>query len=137
MFRVEEIGHDRLEDLLGLLRERAAWLEKKNWKMWDASRLTIQEILKRYNEPRAYLAYDGDEAGGGAVGGFLLVDSDDHYWSSRTTPKPTITSRRRATRLFICTSSWCAWVSAEGDIRGGCSNGSRILGRRREWISSA
>ena len=38
MFRVEEIGHDRLEDLLGLLRERASWLEAKGCKMWEAAR---------------------------------------------------------------------------------------------------
>ena len=87
MFRVEEIGHDRLEDLLGLLRERAAWLEAKGCKMWEASRLTIPGILSRYHDPRAYLAFDGEEAEGGAVGGFLLVGSDEHYWSGKAGDK--------------------------------------------------
>ena len=38
VFRVDEIGHDRLEDLLGLLRERASWLEAKGCKMREAAR---------------------------------------------------------------------------------------------------
>ena len=91
VFRVEEAGRDRLEVLLGMLRERAAWLEARNWKMWEASRLTVQDILKRYHDPAAYLAFDGaeavDEARDEAVGGFLLVGSDDHYWSEKAGDK--------------------------------------------------
>ena len=83
VFRIEEAGQGRLEVLLGMLRERAAWLEAKGWKMWEASRLTIQDILSRYPDPVAYLAFDGDEA----VGGFLLVGSDDHYWSEKAGDK--------------------------------------------------
>ena len=119
VFRVEEAGRDRLEVLLGMLRERAAWLEARNWKMWEASRLTIQDMLRRYHDPVAYLAFDGaeardesvdeagdesvdeagdesvdeagdeavDEARDEAVGGFLLVGSDDHYWSEKAGDK--------------------------------------------------
>jgi len=45
MFKVEEIGYERIEELLAILIERAIWLESKDIKMWEVSKLTKEEIM--------------------------------------------------------------------------------------------
>lgn len=72
MLDVEELGYDRLEEYLSMLRERAAWLEAKGLPMWDPAYLERDAFVGRYGNPACYLMKDDDQA----VGGFALVDRD-------------------------------------------------------------
>jgi GNAT superfamily N-acetyltransferase len=76
MFRIEEIGYERLEELLSLLIERANWLINRNMKMWDISKLTKEELVTRYDSPKVFLAFEDQVI----VGGFLLSVVDLNYW---------------------------------------------------------
>lgn len=75
MFKIEEVGYERIEELLSILIERAIWLENKNIKMWEVSKLTKEEIISRYRSPKVFLGIDSD-----VVGGFLLSEIDTNYW---------------------------------------------------------
>ncbi|PKL24135.1 MAG: N-acetyltransferase [Spirochaetae bacterium HGW-Spirochaetae-3] len=78
MIDVEELDYDRLDDLLSMLRERAAWLEAKGMAMWDPTYLERDAFVARYGDPACFVFRDGDEA----VGGFILVDRDE-AWQER------------------------------------------------------
>jgi len=79
-FNVAEIGADRVEEFLSMLREREAWLEEKGSPMWDPAGLTAEAFAARYQGARVFLCYLDDEA----LGGFALVEKDDEYWSDRS-----------------------------------------------------
>ncbi|HRW25785.1 MAG TPA: GNAT family N-acetyltransferase [Spirochaetia bacterium] len=72
MLDVEELGYDRLEEYLSMLRERAAWLEERGFPMWDPAYLERDAFVGRYGNPACYLMKDD----GQVVGGFALADRD-------------------------------------------------------------
>ena len=78
-FNVTEIGADRVEELLAMLREREAWLEARGIPMWDPSKLTAEHFFARYPGARCFLCLLDDEV----LGGFALVDRDEEYWPGR------------------------------------------------------
>lgn len=75
-FFVEEIGADRVEELLAMLREREAWLEERGMPMWDPAKLTPENFFERYPGARIFLCLLDEEV----MGGFALVDHDERYW---------------------------------------------------------
>jgi hypothetical protein len=83
MFRVERIHDSRIEDLLGVIRERAEWLIHNGKKMWDLDKLNFEDIVKRYDEPEFYISYEDREK----VGGFILIHYDKNYWKERIDDK--------------------------------------------------
>jgi GNAT superfamily N-acetyltransferase len=75
-FFVEEIGAVRVEELLEMLRQREAWLEKRGMPMWNPAKLTNEKFFARYPGARIFLCLlDGEK-----MGGFALVERDENYW---------------------------------------------------------
>lgn len=79
MFTVESLPHERLEEYLAMLRERASWLEAKGQPMWDPEYLQRDRFLERYPRPACFLALEGGEK----VGGFALIERDGDLWADR------------------------------------------------------
>jgi GNAT superfamily N-acetyltransferase len=75
-FSVDEIGADRVEELLETLRQREAWLEKRGMPMWNPAKLTSEKFFARYPGARIFLCLLDDEK----IGGFALVERDENYW---------------------------------------------------------
>jgi GNAT superfamily N-acetyltransferase len=82
-FCVEEIGADRVEELLAILREREAWLEERGMPLWDLSKLTPEKFFERYPGARIFLCLLDEEA----MGGFALLDRDERYWPDKAGEK--------------------------------------------------
>ena len=79
MFHVERIDYSKIDELLGILKERAIWLNQNGKGMWDLDKLTKDQIIKRYDEPEIYVSYDDKEK----IGGFILIHYDKNYWKDR------------------------------------------------------
>jgi len=76
MFQIEKIGHDKLETLLSMYREKAEWLNKIGQPMWNMKFLEKKEFIKKYNDPECFIAYINNTP----IGGFILVKSNDFFW---------------------------------------------------------
>lgn len=76
MLKVEALGPEGLEELLEMLRERAAWLESRGQPMWNPAYLEKDRFVERYRGPECFLARED----GRAVGGFVLVEEDPEIW---------------------------------------------------------
>lgn len=83
MFGIEEIGYERIDELLSLLIERAKWLIENKMKMWDIAKLTKEGMISRYGSPKVYLAFENHDI----VGGFLLSEIDRNYWENAEADK--------------------------------------------------
>jgi GNAT superfamily N-acetyltransferase len=82
-FFVEEIGADRVEELLEMLRARAAWLEERGQAMWDLAKLEPAPFFANYPGARIFLCMLDDEK----MGGFVLIDRDDRRWPGHEADK--------------------------------------------------
>lgn len=75
---VEALPIERIEELLEILRERAAWLEARGMPLWDPAYLVEGKFFERYPGARPYLAFEGDEK----AGGFVLLERDEALWAA-------------------------------------------------------
>jgi Acetyltransferases len=82
-FFVEEIGADRVEELLEILRAREDWLAKRGMPMWDLAKLEPAVFLATYSGARIFLCLLDEEV----VGGFVLIDRDERRWPGHEADK--------------------------------------------------
>ena len=83
MFHVEEIGYEQLDDLVELWKKRYFWLKEKNQEMWKLDQLNADAIIKKYEFPQFYIAYENEVN----VGGFLLLENEKRYWPDKIEEK--------------------------------------------------
>lgn len=76
MLQIEKIGHDKLQILLSMYREKSEWLNKIGQPMWNMKFLEEKEFIKKYNDPECFIAYIDNVP----IGGFILVKSNDFFW---------------------------------------------------------
>ena len=76
MVEIEQIDYTRLDELLGLLRERSEWLINIGAPMWNPEWLIKESFIERYNNPLCFLAKDNANT----IGGFILLEKDEIFW---------------------------------------------------------
>jgi hypothetical protein len=83
MFHIEQIGYEKLDDLIELWKKRYFWLKEKKQEMWKLDQLNADSIIKKYELPQCYIAFEGTVS----VGGFLLIEKDKRYWPDKLDDK--------------------------------------------------
>jgi GNAT superfamily N-acetyltransferase len=76
MFHVDKIGYEQLDDLIELWKRRYFWLKEKNLEMWKLDQLNAESIIRKYEYPQCFIAFEDKVS----VGGFLLLEKDKRYW---------------------------------------------------------
>jgi GNAT superfamily N-acetyltransferase len=76
MFVMKELLGNEIIDYVDILHERYKWMISHEIFMWEFKYLELNGMIKRYEEPLFYGAYEDKEC----VGGFVLIEKDDRYW---------------------------------------------------------
>lgn len=76
MIQIKQIDYDKLEILLDMYREKANWLNSIGLPMWNIEFLEKEAFIKKYENPKCFIAYIEDIP----IGGFILVEKDDFLW---------------------------------------------------------
>lgn len=80
--RLRKAGPEEIEVLLGLWKERAAWIAEHHGAMWEPDQFTREGIDAKYDRPGYWVGFVGDEI----AGGFLWMEKDLLYWPEKTDP---------------------------------------------------
>jgi GNAT superfamily N-acetyltransferase len=83
MFFVEELKNEKIDMFSDALIERYNWLNDHNLHMWKIENLDIEGMIKRYEKPVFYGAFEDQTC----VGGFILLDEDKRYWPNNLNDK--------------------------------------------------
>jgi hypothetical protein len=76
MFSIRKLKNKELHLYSDVLIERFHWLNDHRLNMWKLENLNIKGLLKRYEQPDFYGAFEGNIC----VGGFILIEQDIRYW---------------------------------------------------------
>jgi RimJ/RimL family protein N-acetyltransferase len=74
--RIVRAELDRTSDVLRLLQEAAAWMERNGIKQWTPGQFNESDIAGYFTDRHVYVALDGEAV----VGMFTLQFSDPQYW---------------------------------------------------------
>jgi ribosomal protein S18 acetylase RimI-like enzyme len=83
MFEIKRLFESKILDYVEILKERYLWLIDKEIKMWEYKNVELNGLYRRYENPSFFGAYENDNC----VGGFILLEIDDHYWPNNMRDK--------------------------------------------------
>jgi GNAT superfamily N-acetyltransferase len=83
MFYVKQIEYSEIDEYIDMLIERCYWLKEHRIDMWKIEQLNKESIIQKYENPMCFLAYEDSVS----VGGFLLLEKDNRYWSDKLDEK--------------------------------------------------
>ena len=76
MFNIRKIEKAEIDEYMKILHLRYEWLKKNDIGMWKLENLEKESMIKRYEDPMFYGAFENNEC----VGGFILLEKDKRYW---------------------------------------------------------
>jgi GNAT superfamily N-acetyltransferase len=83
MFDLKQIDYSKMDEYIDMLIDRCNWLKEHNIEMWKIEQLNKESIIKKYENPMCFLAYEDLVS----VGGFLLLENDNRYWPDKLEDK--------------------------------------------------
>ena len=82
MYKIEVAREDELEEFHNIIISRCKWLEEKKVNQWKVTSYPIKYDINYFRKHlnKLYIIKDDKDV----LGGFLLKDADEKYWSDST-----------------------------------------------------